>query len=75
VITEDTTSLIRLLVEGGSSPATIDGPPRQTMPGFAQTLTNAQIASVLSWIRASWGNDAQPVTANDIRSLRETLHK
>ncbi len=71
VITEDTTSLIRLMVEGGNSPATIGGPPRQAMPGFAQTLTNAQMASVLSWIRSSWGNDARPVTANDIQSLRE----
>jgi mono/diheme cytochrome c family protein len=75
VITEDTTSLIRLLVEGGNSPATISGPPRQSMPGFSQTLTNAQMASALSWIRASWGNDARPVNANDIQSLREKLHK
>ncbi|CAH2895518.1 MAG: Putative diheme cytochrome c-553 [uncultured Paraburkholderia sp.] len=75
VITEDTTSLIRLMVEGGNSPATISGPPRQAMPGFAQTLTNAQMANVLSWIRTSWGNDARPVTANDIQSLREKIHK
>jgi mono/diheme cytochrome c family protein len=45
------------------------------MPGFSQTLTNAQMASALSWIRASWGNDARPVNANDIQSLREKLHK
>ncbi|CAH2925656.1 MAG: Putative diheme cytochrome c-553 [uncultured Paraburkholderia sp.] len=75
VITEDTTSLIRLMVEGGNSPATISGPPRQAMPGFAQTLTNAQMANVLSWIRMSWGNDARPITANDIQSLSEKLHK
>ena len=75
VITEDTTSLIRLMVEGGNSPATINGPPRQAMPAFAQTLTNAQMAAALSLIRASWGNDARPVTANDVRSLREKLRK
>jgi hypothetical protein len=33
------------------------------------------MAAALSWIRASWGNDAQPVTANDVQSLREKLHK
>jgi mono/diheme cytochrome c family protein len=32
VLSEDTTSLIRLLVEGGNSPATKHGPPRQAMP-------------------------------------------
>nr|WP_244195390.1 cytochrome c [Caballeronia arationis] len=75
VISEDTTSLIRLLVEGGNSPATIHGPPRQPMPAFAGRLTDAQIAQVLTFVRGSWGNDARPVTTNDVASLRSTLHK
>lgn len=75
VISEDTTSLIRLLVEGGNSPATRHGPPRQAMPAFAETLTDVQIAQVLTYVRASWGNDARPVTTNDVSSLRSTLHK
>jgi mono/diheme cytochrome c family protein len=75
VISEDTTSLIRLLVEGGNSPATKHGPPRQAMPAFAGQLTDVQIAQVLTYVRASWGNDARPVTANDVASLRNRLHK
>jgi alcohol dehydrogenase (quinone), cytochrome c subunit len=75
VISEDTTSLIRLLVEGGNSPATRNGPPRQTMPAFTGILTDVQIAQVLTYVRASWGNDARPVTANDVASLRSALHK
>ncbi|MDR5822501.1 cytochrome c [Caballeronia sp. LZ043] len=75
VVGEDTTSLIRLLVEGGNSPATINGPPRQAMPSFAARLTDVQIAQVLTYVRASWGNDARPVTTNDVASLRSTLHK
>ena len=75
VISEDTTSLIRLLVEGGNSPATQHGPPRQSMPAFATTLNDLQIAQVLTFIRASWGNDARPVTTNDVASLRRQLHK
>lgn len=75
VIGEDTTSLIRLLVEGGNSPATIHGPPRQAMPSFAERLTDVQIAQVLTYVRASWGNDARPITTNDVASLRSTLHK
>jgi mono/diheme cytochrome c family protein len=75
VISEDTTSLIRLLVEGGNSPATIHGPPRQAMPPFAGRLTDVQIAQVLTYVRASWGNDARPVTANDVGSFRATIHK
>ncbi|SAL86778.1 alcohol dehydrogenase cytochrome c subunit [Caballeronia arvi] len=75
VISEDTTSLIRLVVEGGNSPATIHGPARQPMPPFADRLTDVQIAQVLTYVRASWGNDARPVTANDVASLRSSLHK
>jgi mono/diheme cytochrome c family protein len=75
LISEDTTSLIRLVVEGGNSPATIHGPPRQSMPSFAGRLTDAQIAQVLSYVRASWGNDARPVTTNDVASFRANIHK
>jgi mono/diheme cytochrome c family protein len=75
VVTEDTTSLIRLLVEGGNSPSTLTGPPRTQMPAFAGVLTDVQIAQALTYIRSAWGNDAQPVTANDVSSMRSTLHK
>jgi mono/diheme cytochrome c family protein len=75
VISEDTTSLIRLLIEGGSSPSTVHGPPRQAMPGFASVLANVEIAQVLTFIRASWGNDARPVTTSDIATMRSNLHK
>jgi mono/diheme cytochrome c family protein len=51
VISEDTTSLIRLVVEGGNSPATIYGTPRQPMPPFAARLTDAQIAQVRTYVQ------------------------
>ncbi|ABE36096.1 cytochrome c family protein [Paraburkholderia xenovorans LB400] len=75
VLAEDTTSLIRLLVEGGNSPSTLTGPPRQQMPRFADTLADVQIGQVLTYIRSAWGNNAQPITANDVSSLRQKLHK
>ncbi|MGF6786334.1 c-type cytochrome [Paraburkholderia sp. 35.1] len=75
VIAEDTTSLIRLLVEGGNSPATRSGPSRQSMPPFAATLAVVEIAQVLTYIRSAWGNNAQSVTANDVATLRNELHK
>jgi mono/diheme cytochrome c family protein len=75
VLAKDTTSLIRLLVEGGNSPATLTGPPRQQMPGFGGTLSNAQLADALTYIRSAWGNVAQPISGNDVSSLRESLHK
>ncbi|MFM0125339.1 cytochrome c [Paraburkholderia sp. RL18-101-BIB-B] len=75
VLAEDTTSLIRLMVEGGNSPSTLTGPPRQQMPRFADTLADVEIGQVLTYIRSAWGNNAQPITANDVSSLRQKLHK
>jgi mono/diheme cytochrome c family protein len=45
------------------------------MPAFAGILTDGQIAQVLTFIRASWGNDARPVTTSNVASLRSELHK
>lgn len=75
VLAEDTTSLIRLLIEGGNSPSTLTGPPRQAMPAFVGTLADVQIVQVLTYVRSAWGNNAQPITANDVSALREILHK
>jgi mono/diheme cytochrome c family protein len=38
-------------------------------------LTDVQITQVLTYVRGSWGNDARPVTANDVASLRDRLDK
>lgn len=75
VLAKDTTSRIRLLVEGGNSASTLSGPPRQQMPGFAGLLSNARIADALTYVRGAWRNDAQPISGNDVASLRQILHK
>lgn len=75
VLAEDTTSLIRLMVEGGNSPSTLTGPQRQQMPRFAGMLADVEIGQVLTYIRSAWGNNAQSITANDVSSLRQKLHK
>ncbi|MBO9514909.1 MAG: cytochrome c [Variovorax sp.] len=72
---EDASSLIRLALEGGRSAATRQGPPPQSMPSFAATLTDVQIAQVLTFTRESWGNDAKPVTTDDVAKVRKALHR
>jgi|HubBroStandDraft_6_1064221.scaffolds.fasta_scaffold1024668_2 mono/diheme cytochrome c family protein len=37
-----------------------------TMPAWGQNLSNGQIASVITFIRSSWGNHAGAVTAADV---------
>jgi mono/diheme cytochrome c family protein len=75
VLSTDTTSLIRLMIEGGNSPDTQRGPPRKNMPAYAGTLTNTEIAQVLTFIRTTWGNSASPVTTRDVIQLRNDIHK
>ncbi|NEX21607.1 c-type cytochrome [Thiorhodococcus mannitoliphagus] len=45
--------------------------PNVMMPAFGSVLTDEQIATVASYIRANWGNDASPVTAEAVKALRK----
>ena len=57
---------IRLLLYGGYPPGT-DGNPRPFgMPPFSPTLSDQQIADVLSYTRGAWGNDARPVSSVEV---------
>ncbi|HZZ13690.1 MAG TPA: c-type cytochrome [Paraburkholderia sp.] len=75
VLSRTATSLVRLLVEGGSSPHTENGPDPRKMPAFATQLTDSEMAHVLTFIRNTWGNAAAPVTTNEVASVRSALHK
>lgn len=43
------------------------------MPAFDWKLTDEQIAAVASYIRSSWGNEADAVTEDQVAELREAL--
>ena len=75
VLSENATSLIRQLLEGGKTAQTKRGPKPQEMPDFAKKFSDQQIAEVLSFIRNSWGNKASPVTTRQVSSLRRALQK
>ena len=73
VLSENATSLIRLLLEGSKTAQTRRGPEHKEMPAFAKKFSDRQIAEVLSFIRNSWGNMAPPVTMRQVSSLRRAL--
>lgn len=70
VLAADTTSIIRLVLQGGKSPQTQTGPEPKKMPAFADKLTDTEIARVLTLIRRTWGNQADPVLTRDVAKLR-----
>jgi len=60
-----TTNLVHIVRSGGFAPATAGNPRPYGMPPYSHTLSDSDIASVLTYIRQSWGNKAAPVTELD----------
>jgi alcohol dehydrogenase (quinone), cytochrome c subunit len=70
VLDNDPSSLINLVLNG-SVPLVVKGTPdAYRMPQFRVQLTDQEIADVVSFIRAGWGNSAPPVTAQQVTTLR-----
>lgn len=70
----DPSSLARLVLEGAPSAATPQKPEGFAMPAFDWKLTDAQIADVLTYIRASFGNQADAVGSSKIADVRKSIH-
>lgn len=70
VTQEDPSSLIHVVITGGQAAATASHPTAPTMPSFGYRLSDEQIASVVTYVRNSWGNAASPVTADAVKAVR-----
>ena len=64
-------NLVHVVALGGFPPATEGNPRPFGMPPFATTLSDGEIASVLTMIRNSWRNSAAPVTTVEVRRYRD----
>lgn len=65
VLMESTVNLMQIVRRGGFLPATAGNPRPYGMPPFGHVLDDAEIAAVLTYVRGSWGNDAEPVSQRD----------
>ena len=63
-------NLVHLVLEGGFAPATEGNPQPFGMPPMATVLSDDDVAQLLTFIRGSWGNDAAPVSALEVRRYR-----
>ena len=66
----DPQSLVRLVLEGAPSVKTHDKPEGFAMPGFADKLSDADVADLITYVRSSFGNQASPVTAAKVSKVR-----
>jgi len=70
VMSPDAVNAIQAVLNGGFPPGTAGNPQPYGMPPFRQTLSDSDVAAVVTFIRASWGNDAAAVSPADVRRYR-----
>lgn len=66
VTMDSAVNVIRVVLYGGYTPGTAGNPQPFGMPPFAQDLSDRQVADVVSFIRASWGNSGSFVRADEV---------
>ncbi len=71
-LSDDPTSVIHIVLSGGTSPETVSTPHQFSMPAYAQ-LGDREIAEILTFVRSSWGNRSSAVTETQVRDMRTEL--
>ena len=61
---------IRMVLNGGYPPGTAKNPMPYGMPPFAQSLSDNEVAAVVTYIRTSWGNRGTAISAAQANELR-----
>jgi alcohol dehydrogenase (quinone), cytochrome c subunit len=67
---EQPTSLINLVLNGAAPLVVAGVPAPYRMPQYRVQLDDQEIADVLTFVRAAWGNHASAVNASDVAALR-----
>jgi hypothetical protein len=69
----DPTTLVHYILAGARKMPTDRSPTPLSMPAFYWKLDDAPVAAVATYARNSWGNAADPVTADQVKKLRAAL--
>jgi thiosulfate dehydrogenase len=65
-------SLLHIMLTGWKTAQTAAYPRVYTMPGFSR-LSDQEIADILTVVRTSWGNQAGPIAAAEVKKARAEL--
>jgi mono/diheme cytochrome c family protein len=74
VLGRDPTTVLRIILTGGTAPALPGKPPVKPMPAFAR-LDDGMIADLATYVRNAWGNSAPVVDATQVHALRRALKR
>ncbi|GAA4011731.1 cytochrome c [Actimicrobium antarcticum] len=70
-VVEDEKILTHILLHGINGEITVKGVVyKGAMPAW-QSMSDAELAAVMTYIRAEWGNKAPPITAETVKAQRE----
>src|SRR5258708_3846182 len=64
--------LVRIVLDGFTGSVEINGQKfSNTMVPWRDTLSDEQIAAVLTYVRQAWGNKGAPVGADNVKAIRD----
>ncbi|MDQ9129434.1 cytochrome c [Serratia fonticola] len=66
VTADNPLTALRVVLEGAHTPVTQHA-PSIVMPGYGWVLNDQKAADLMSYLRGSWGNQAAPVTEEQVR--------
>ena len=70
VLQSSPVNLLQTVLYGGFGPSTAGNSRPFGMPPYVLTMSEQEIADLLSYLRAAWGHQAAPVSALDVQRLR-----
>ncbi|WP_437819108.1 c-type cytochrome [Sorangium sp. So ce1078] len=71
---EDKETPIRITLLGVAGPMEVNGAMyNDVMPNLGVTLSDEEIALVLTYVRSSWGNSAPGITKDEVAKVRASL--
>jgi mono/diheme cytochrome c family protein len=68
-------NLIRIQLRGLMGPITVKGVEYNSMMPANATMSDEEVAAVLTYIRSNFGNTSGPVTADQVKALRDEVGK
>lgn len=71
VLGKDAGPLVSVILNGASSPATDRRPMHLVMQGYADRLTDKEVAALATFVRKGWGNQASDVSESQVSKVRK----
>lgn len=71
VLSDEITPLVSIILWGATVEGTNQRPMPLVMQGYEARLSDSDIAELTSFLRQAWGNDAAPISQEEVINIRE----